>query len=305
MPSIRQLEYLIALSETRHFRRAAEKAGVSQPTLSAQLNALEEKLGVQLVERSRSRVLLTPVGEEIEHIARRVIRDVQEIKDAASGQHGKLAGVIRLGLPPTIGPYLLPRLLPKLHKTYPDLKLYVREEVPQTLPASLEEGGHDVVIMPVPVRGGDLESVSLFREPLYLTVPADSPLADKEPVERADLRGQSILTLETGHQLREQVEAICEEFGAELMSNFEGTSLDTLRQMVGMGMGLSFLPGLYVHASLGRDGSVKSKELKGRALYRTVGMVWRKTSARKAEFETLAGHLRDAVKRGFPKISLV
>ena len=213
--------------------------------------------------------------------------------------------VIRLGLPPTIGPYLLPRLLPKLHKTYPDLKLYVREEVPQTLPASLEEGGHDVVIMPVPVRGGDLESVSLFREPLYLTVPADSPLADKEPVERADLRGQSILTLETGHQLREQVEAICEEFGAELMSNFEGTSLDTLRQMVGMGMGLSFLPGLYVHASLGRDGSVKSKELKGRALYRTVGMVWRKTSARKAEFETLAGHLRDAVKRGFPKISLV
>ena len=305
MPSLRQLEYLVALSDARHFRRAAEKAGVSQPTLSAQLGTLEQRLGVQLVERSRSKVILTPVGMEIEKIARRVLTGVQEIRDTAAGQGRELAGMIRLGLPPTIGPYLLPSLLPRLHKSYPDLKLYVREQVPQGLPVSLEEGSHDVVIMPVPVRGAELESVSLFREPLYLAVPSDHPLAQRDVVERKDLRDQSILTLESGHQLREQVDAICEEFGADVLSNFEGTSLDTLRQMVGMGMGLSFLPGLYVHASLRNETSVKAMELKGRSIFRTIGMVWRRTSARTTEFEKLADHIRQAVKRSFPKVPVM
>ncbi len=305
MPSLRQLEYLLAIAAERHFRRAAERAGVSQPTLSAQLSALEERLGVQLVERSRSGVMLTPAGEGIETIARRVLRDVQEIKDVAAGQKGELSGVVRLGLPPTIGPYLLPRLLPKLHKAYPQLKLYVREEVPQSLPSTLQDGGHDVVIMPVPVRSGDLVSTALFREPLYLAVPADHPLAAREEVERNDLRGQSILTLETGHQLREQVEAICDEFGADLLVDFEGTSLDTLRQMVGMGMGLSFLPGLYVHTSLDKDSSVRALQLRGRSLYRTIGIAWRKTSARSTEFEKLARHVQDGMKRSFPGFSLL
>lgn len=305
MPSLRQLEYLVALSEARHFRRAAEKAGVSQPTLSAQLGTLEQRLGVQLVERSRSKVILTPVGAEIERIARRILTGVQEIRDTAAGQGQELAGMIRLGLPPTIGPYLLPRLLPRLHKSYPDLKLYVREEVPQSLPVSLEEGNHDIVVMPIPVRGAELESLPLFREPLYLAVPSDHVLAEKDTVERKDLRNQSILTLESGHQLREQVDAICEEFGADVLSNFEGTSLDTLRQMVGMGMGLSFLPGLYVHSTLRNDSSVKAMELKGRSISRTIGMLWRKTSAREAEFSKLADHIRDAVRRSFPKVPVM
>lgn len=300
MPSLRQLEYLVAIAETLHFRRAAEMLGVSQPTLSAQLSTLEERLGVQLVERSRSRVMLTPVGMDICKTARRIGRGVQEIRDIAAGQRGLLAGTVRLGLPPTIGPYLLPRLVPQLHKIYPDLKLHVREEVPQTLPASLEEGRHDVVIMPIPIRSSELHSLPLFREPLFLVAPASSSLTRHEKIERKDLRGQSILTLETGHQLREQVDAICEEFGAHLLSNFEGTSLDTLRQMVGMEMGLSFLPGLYVKTALNNDKSVKAMELKGRALYRTIGIVWRNSSARQAEFKGLVDHIKNAVKRGFP-----
>ncbi len=305
MPSLRQLEYLLAIAETRHFRRAAEKLSVSQPTLSAQLSTLEKRLGVQLVERSRSRVMLTPAGQDVCRAARRIVRDVQEIKDIAAGQHGPLAGTVRLGLPPTIGPYLLPRLVPKIHKLHPELKLYVREEVPQSLPASLEEGRHDVVIMPVPVRSAELESLPLFREPLYLVVPAASPLAQSETVERKSLRGEAILTLETGHQLREQVDAICEEFGARLLSNFEGTSLDTLRQMVAMEMGSSFLPGLYVKSTLIRDSQVKALELKGRSLYRTIGIVWRKASERRDDYLQLADHIKDAVRRGFPQFPVL
>ena len=305
MPSLRQLEYLLAVDEQRHFRRAAAKVGVSQPTLSAQLSTLEQTLGTQLVERSRSRVLLTPVGREIAEIAKRIIRDVQEIRDVATHTLGEPGGTIRLGLPPTIGPYLLPRVIPRIHRAYPDLKLYVREDVPLNLPAGLDEGKYDVVIMPVPVSAEGLESVPLFREPLYLVVPADSDLGQREQIERRELRQRSILTLEAGHHLREQVEALCEEFGAILLTDYEGTSVDTVRQMVGMGMGLSFLPGLYVHSTLGKDSGVRSVELKGRSLYRTIGLLWRDTSARKPEFEQLALHIRETVRKSFSNFPIL
>lgn len=305
MPSLRQLEYLLAIDEQRHFRRAAAKTGVSQPTLSAQLGALEEALGAQLVERNRSRVLLTPVGREIAEIARRIVRDVQEIRDVATHKLGEPGGTIRLGLPSTIGPYLLPRVVPRIHRAYPDLKLYVREDIPLNLPDGLDQGKYDVVIMPVPVRDEGLEMVRLFREPLYLVVPADSELSARDQIERKELKHRSILTLETGHHLREQVESLCKEFGAELHTDYEGTSLDTVRQMVGMGMGLSFLPGLYVHSTLSRDSSVKSINLKGRALYRTIGLLWRNTSARKPEFEQLAQHIRETVKKSFSTFQIL
>ena len=305
MPSIRQLEYLLALDEQRHFRRAAAKIGVSQPTLSAQISSLEQTLGAQLVERSRSRVLLTPVGNEIAEIARRVLRDVQEIKDVATHKLGEPGGTIRLGLPPTIGPYLLPRVVPRIHRAYPELKLYVREDVPMNLPEGLDIGKYDVIIMPLPVHAQALEVQPLFREPLYLVVPADSELSGHEAIERRDLKNRSILTLESGHHLREQVESLCEEFGANLRSEFEGTSLDTVRQMVGMGMGLTFLPGLYVHSNLNRDNSIRAIPLKGRSLHRTIGLLWRDTSARKPEFEQLARHIRDTVKKSFANFQIL
>lgn len=305
MPTLRQLEYLLAVDDVRHFRRAAAQVGVSQPTLSAQLNTLEQALGAQLVERSRTRVLLTPIGREIADIARRITRDVQEIRDVATHKLGEPGGTIRLGLPPTIGPYLLPRVIPRIHRAYPDLKLYVREDVPFNLPDGLDEGKYDVVITPVPVRAEGLETITLFREPLYLVVPADGEFGDREDIERKELRHRSILTLETGHHLREQVESLCEEFGADLLTDYEGTSLDTVRQMVGMGMGCAFLPGLYVHSALTRDSSVRPVELRGRALYRTIGLLWRDTSARKPEFELLAHHIRETVKKSFSKFPIL
>jgi len=258
MPSLKQLEYLVALHEKRHFRRAAERAGVSQPTLSAQLKALEQDLGGTLVERSRSGVVFTPLGKEVVRIAHRILRDIGEIRQMASNYGHDFGGTIRLGLPPTIGPYLLPRVLPNLHRTYPDLRLYVREEVPKTLPSALQEGRHDVLITPLPVKGAEVTVLPVFREPLFVVVAADHPLARAEDIVRSDLAGQSILTLETGHHLHEQAEAICEEFGARLRFDFEGTSLDTLRQMVAMGVGLSLLPGLYVRSAIDQDTGVKA-----------------------------------------------
>lgn len=300
MPSIRQIEYLVALHDARHFRRAAEHVGVSQPTLSAQLKAMEERLGGQLVERNRSGVIFTPLGERILDNARRILRDVQEIRETALSYGKEFGGTIRLGLPPTIGPYLLPRMLPHLHSAYPNLRLYVREEVPHTLPRALQDGRYDVLITPLPVRGQGLESLPLFREPLFIVMASDHPIAKKREIERADLRGQSILTLEAGHQLHEQVEAMCEEFGARLRFDYEGTSLDTLRQMVGMGTNLSFLPGLYVRSVLGRDKSVKAREIKACPNFRTIGLVWRQASALGDRYQTLADYVRDTIEREFP-----
>jgi LysR family hydrogen peroxide-inducible transcriptional activator len=305
MPSIRQLEYLLALEEQRHFRRAAESCGVTQPTLSAQLRALEERLGVQLVERNRTTVIMTVVGEAIAEIARRVVRDVGEIRHVAASRGSGIGGVIRIGLPPTIGPYLLPKMVPELHAAYPTLKLYVREDIPAALPPALERGRHDVIVMPLPLNRDDMEIQPLFREPLYLVMAADHPLAARKKISRRDLRGHSVLTLESGHQLHEQIKGICDDVQAVLMSDYEGTSLDTLREMVGMGMGLSFLPGLYVLSGLEQDSAIKVTSISGAPIYRTIGLAWRKSAARSTEFGILADHFRNAVRREFPQLSVL
>jgi LysR family hydrogen peroxide-inducible transcriptional activator len=301
MPSIKQLQYLVALHDKRHFRRAAERVGVSQPTLSAQLKTLEDELGAPLVERSRSGLIFTPIGAEIIQIARRVVRDVQEIQQTAASYGEEFGGTIRLGLPPTIGPYLLPRMLSDLHRNYPSLRLYVREEVPLTLPAALQDGYYDVLIVPLPVRGAEITVVPVFREPLYIAAAADDPLAQSNQISRSDLAGRSILTLETGHHLHEQAEAMCAEFGARLRFDFEGTSLDTLRQMVAMGVGLSLLPGLYVHAMLREDRSVKPLRIRDRALFRTIGVAWRRSSSLELHYRKLVGHVAETVEREFPE----
>ncbi|HRD77606.1 MAG TPA: LysR substrate-binding domain-containing protein, partial [Hyphomicrobiaceae bacterium] len=243
MPSIRQLEYLVALAETRNFRRAAERTNTTQPTLSEQIKALEDRLGAQLVERSRSGTMLTPIGAQVVEISRRILKDSNDIKTVAAAGDSSLKGVLKLGTAATVGPYLLPLVVTSLHRAYPDLKLYVREQMPDSLPRALEEGSHDFIISPLPLRGDDLVSVELLREPLFLTVAADHPLATKERVERADLLDLEVLTLGPGHQLHDVVIALCEEFGARLRLDYEGTSLDMVREMVITGLGVTFMPG--------------------------------------------------------------
>jgi LysR family hydrogen peroxide-inducible transcriptional activator len=296
LPNIRQLEYLVAIADTLNFRRAAERTNTTQPTLSEQLKALEERLGAHLVERDRSRVLLTPIGVQVVEIARRILRDSNEIRQLTASGGKELAGVLRLGLPPTIGPYLLPLVLPSLHKSFPELKLYIREEVPEALPRALSEGTLDIVITLLPVQGSELVSHALFREPLYLVAAADDPLAGMRKVQRSDLDGRDVLALGRGHQLHEVVVALCEEFGARLRYDFEGTSLDTLREMVMMGLGVTFLPGLYVRREIMTDPHLKVIELHGRSIYHNIGIAWRKSSALQSSYEQLATFFRNAVE---------
>jgi LysR family hydrogen peroxide-inducible transcriptional activator len=196
-------------------------------------------------------------------------------------------------------------MIPDLHATFTDLKLYVREDYSEALPRGLEQGRHDVCVIPLPVNRGEIVGTPIFREPIYLAMAADHPLALKRKIDRRDLRGHSILTLEPGHQLREQVETICKDVGANMLTDYEGTSLDTLREMVGMNMGLSFLPGLYVRSILGQVGSVKTVELSGPPISRTIGLIWRKSSARTEEFLSLTEEFRNAIRREFPDFTVL
>jgi LysR family transcriptional regulator, hydrogen peroxide-inducible genes activator len=305
MPNLRQLEYLVALSETLHFRRAAERVNTTQPTLSEQLKALEGRLGVQLVERSKSKVLLTPIGEQVVLVARRMLKDANEIRSMAAHSRHSLTGVVKLGLPPTIGPYLLPKIIPDLQKHYEGLRLYVRESVPSRLVPELEDGRYDLIISLLPIQRVELESEPLFEEPLHLVVAHDHPFAEEAVLKWDALAGSDVLTLGEGHQLHEAVRVICDRVGSNLRTDYEGTSLDTLREMVAMNLGVTFLPGLYVESVVRTDPSVRVVELQGKKISRTVGLVWRKTSTIDSQFRALAKLLRDEVSLHFSEYSIV
>lgn len=306
MPTLKQLRYLAAIAETRHFRRAAEKVHISQPTLSGQLRELEHSLGVQLVERSRAGVVLTPIGKEVATRARAVLRDVDDIVELARHGQSMLGGTVRLGVFPTVGPYLLPHIVPELHRCHPKLKLYVREELPPSILSNLEDGKLDMVLMPLPVTGADLKAVRLFREPILIVVPVDHPIAAKPAADHEDLKGETVLSLEREHRLHDQMRALCEEYGARLALDYEGTSLDTLRQMVGMGMGISFMPALYVKSEVVKDSrAVVARKLRSRNPTRTIGMVWRRHSARHEECLQFADQVRGILRRTVPEVMVM
>jgi LysR family transcriptional regulator, hydrogen peroxide-inducible genes activator len=299
LPTLRQLEYLVAVADTRHFGRAAERVHVTQPTLSEQLRTLEQRLGVQLVERSRSNVVVTPLGFEVVEIARRMLRDAQRIRDVTGYAGSGMRGVVRLGLPSTIGPYLLPRVAPQLHAVYPHLKLYVREELPHVLPRGLAEGLHDVIVAPLPVNQSGLREAVLFEEPLHLAVPLDHELAERDSITVKDLKGVDLLALGPGYQLRDLVVNLAAESGANIRFDYEGTSLDTLREMMATGLGVSVLPGLYVRSVVSKDPRFKTFDIGRRGLKRTIGMLWRKTKTSQQDFERLAVLFRATVAEEF------
>ena len=304
MTTLKQLSYLVALSQELHFRRAAERMNVTQPTLSSQIQELEKRLNAPLVERGSSQVTLTPLGREIAKRAHYVLSDVQDIEDlAASSQHG-FHGTIRVGVPPTLGPYLLPHIVPQLHTSYPKLKLYVQEGKPRDLQLELQSGALDLVISPLPIGSSDLHVERVFREPLQIVSAPDHSLATKSRIERTDLEGQQVLAMERGHHLHDQVVQLCEDFNAILLRDYEGTSLDTLRHMVGMGVGLAFLPALYVRSEIGSRGEIAVLELKNSNLFRQVGLMWRKKSVHASLFTDIANMIREIAKANLPEISV-
>ncbi|MEM8986834.1 MAG: hydrogen peroxide-inducible genes activator [Pseudomonadota bacterium] len=301
--SLKQMQYLLAVEETKHFRRAAERCAITQPSLSVQIQNLEEALGVQLVERSRSGVALTPVGREVVVKARSILDDVQGLMDFTSEAKDGLVGTIRLGAKPTLGPYLLPHAVKRLHRQYPDLKLYIRESASRYLERELIEGKHDVILAQLPVHSSELVTDHLFREPLYLVVAADHELARADAVTPEMLTGLDVLSLTPQFHLYDQVNDLCTEFGLTMLRGYEGTSLDALRLMVGMGMGVAFLPALYVSSEISARSEVVAKPLKGRAISRSIGIVWRKSAGRAAAYRQIGAVVREVVGKRFSDLA--
>ncbi|WP_245754299.1 hydrogen peroxide-inducible genes activator [Loktanella salsilacus] len=300
LPSMRQLRYLVVLADTGHFGKAAQRVGIAQPSLSLQISNLEEVLKLRLLERGRGPFRLTPEGREITERARAVVAQVQDIVDLSVTLQTGDVGTIRLGTTPTIGPYLLPYAIGELHKTHPGLKLYIRDAAPRDLVSELERGRHDVILTQLPVAGPGFVTERLFRERLALAIAPDSPLANRKDIMDADLADLVVLSLGPGYVLHEQISEVCRNAGADLRRDYEGTSLDALRQMVGMGMGVTFLPMLYIRSEVsGRDGSIEVRPFRKGKLVRSIGLVRRKSSGKNAAIDHIAEALRSAIRANF------
>lgn len=304
MPGLRQLEYLLAVAEEAHFGHAAVRLHVTQPTLSMQIAKFERELGMRLLERGSGRVTPTPAGRVVLERARRILAEVEAIRAFAKAGDNEAGGLVHLGVPPTLGPYLLPDLIGNLHRQMPSLRLYVREGTHRLLEERLIEGAHDLIITPMPLRSRLVESAALFREPLLLAIPPDHRLAGRKTVTREELRGEKILTMESGHHLREHVSALCEEYGAELMRDFEGTSLDTLRHMVGMGLGLAFLPVLYVRSEIRGRHDIAISRIEGRQPERQIGLARRAGTPETRLWSHICAQIHD-ILRDVPEIRVV
>lgn len=300
--TLRQMRYLIALEDTQHFREAAESCGISQPSLSVQIKTLEETLGLTLVERGRGPVRLTLAGREVARRARDILDASQGILDLSVTLKSGLGGTIRLGTSATLGPYLMPHVVGDLRASHPDLRLYIREAAPRDLLRELHDGVHDLILTQLPVSGATLTHARLFREPLAVAMPAGHPLADRTTIENSDLTDQIILSLSPAYALYDMISAVCVETGAHVSREYEGTSLDALRQMVAMNMGLTFLPTLYVESEIqGRARDVVTRPFRGRRFARSIGLVWRSSSGAGPAYERLAAAIRDTARR-FPQL---
>jgi LysR family hydrogen peroxide-inducible transcriptional activator len=298
-PTIRQIQYFVAVADVLSFRRAADGLGVSQPTLSHQIVALEESFGVQLFERSRAGTTLTPVARELLAGSRRVLEELQGLCDKAESLSRGPAGTYRLGVTPTLGPYLLPHILPPIHRRYAALKLYVREDAPRNLEAGLVAGDYDLILTSLPVDQARLCVVPLFREPVQLVMSAEHRLAEKELIGRKDLLGESVLTIEEHHHFHQQIQQLCDRLGAHVLRDYEGTSLDTLRQMVVMGMGIAFLPALYIRSEIHHQHELRVVNVYGEKIDRIHALVWRITSPARQLFQEIANEIRVLVKKNF------
>ncbi|MGI9313179.1 MAG: hydrogen peroxide-inducible genes activator [Luminiphilus sp.] len=284
--TFKQIRYFQAIAEAGSFRRAADRLGVKQPTLTVQIAALEAALATTLFERHRSGVVITPAARELLPRARRIAEEMKGFTDQALGVSGQ--STYRLGVTPTLGPYLLPRVLPAVHQRFEDLRLYVREAIPAQLASDLKSAAHDVVLTTLPLQGDELEVIPLFRESLKLALPLEHPLASKGVVSGEDLVGEAVLTIDEQHLYHRQVSALCESLGATVNRDYEGTSLDTLRQMVVMGMGITFLPSLYVASEIGESDTLRITDVKGVNMNRDHALAWRRRSPARVFFRQLA-----------------
>ena len=294
LPTLKQLQYLVALKDHGHFGRAAEACFVTQSTLSAGLRELESLIGITLVERTRRVVRFTPLGLRIAEKAQRVLREAEELGDLARAAGKPLSGDLRMGVIPTIAPFLLPRILPRLRAAWPDLKLYLREETTSAACDSLHRGHLDCVLLALPYHCGDIESVDLFLDRLFVAFP-EGEMSDKAPtISAAEIDETRLLLLEDGHCLKDHVLAACNRPELRAEAAMLGTSLHTLVQMVDNGLGVTLLPKMALDAGILDNTHVVAKPLAADHPARRIALAWRRGSPREKEFNLLANALREA-----------
>jgi LysR family hydrogen peroxide-inducible transcriptional activator len=296
LPTLKQLQYLAALHDHGHFGRAAEASFVTQSTLSSGLRELEALLGATLVERTRRVVRFTPLGQRIAQKARRVLREAEELSDMARAAGMPLTGEMRMGVIPTIAPFLLPRLLPKLRQDWPDLKLYLREETSQAACDSLHRGQLDCVLLALPYGCGEADSETLFEDRLFVAFPrGEAPPGPAGAGVAADAIDQDrLLLLEDGHCLRDHALAACNRPELRAEAAMLGTSLHTLVQMVGNGLGVTMVPEMALEAGILEGTGIVARPLTAEHAARRIALIWRKSSPRERDFRLLARALRDS-----------
>jgi LysR family hydrogen peroxide-inducible transcriptional activator len=282
--NLRDMEYLVAVAELRNFSQAAAKCNVSQPTLSAQIKKLEEWLGVPIFERNNKRVMPTEVGERIILSARRILREAEHIKQTADTARDPLAGNFRLGAFPTVSTYIFPHLVPNLTAQLPQLRLILIEEKTATLLERLKQGEIDAAILALPIEDDQLQTQALFDDEFYLAVPPGHALANKKEVQQSELSAHRLLLLEEGHCLRDQALSVCQLHGLSEEQDVRATGLETLRQMVKAGTGITFMPKIAMHAD---DPGIRYIPFAQPVPHRTIGLVWRKTTTRRRVIEEI------------------
>ncbi len=295
MLTLRQLRCLAAVADTLHFGRAAARCHISQPALSAQIALLEERLGVLLVERTKRRVLLTPIGRDVAERAKGILRDVEELTTATRAGAGPLSGTLRLGTLPTLGSYLLNDFLGPLRLRYPDLRLYLREEPAERLAIELSHGDLDLLLVALPYKTAGITIMPLLFEPLWAALPLGHPLADKTELQPSDLAGEKLILMEAGYDLRDLAQALVEEVGAVEDPDFRATTLDSLRRMCATGIGATLLPALYVEEEALNDKLIAVRPFAAPEPGRNVGLVWRRASPRAAEFRLFGELIRECL----------
>jgi len=277
--NLRDLGYLVALAEHKHFGHAAEACFVSQPTLSTQIKKLEDELGIALVERTPRKVLLTEVGREIVERARGVLHEINQIRALARRTSDPESGAVRLGLFPTLAPYLLPHVVTPIRERFPRLELLLVEEKSELLLHQLREGKLDAAILALPLHDDQLHAELLFEEPFLLAVPLGHALAQRKTLKLADLANENLLLLEDGHCMRDQALDVCHMAGAGEKSGFRATSLETLRQMVSANVGITLLPVLSIKPPVAQSDNIQLVRFRDHAPTRRIAMVWRRSSA--------------------------
>jgi len=295
LPTFRQLEHLVLLADHGHFGRAAEACHVTQSTLSASIKELENVLQASLVDRTKRRVVLTPVGGEIVERGRRILQEGKELAEAARAESEPLSGGLRMGVIPTVGPFLLPNILPRLRRAYPTLRLYLVEDLTARLVEGLHAGRLDVLLLALPYDCGNVERRALFHDPFKVAMPSGHRLAVGKAVDLEQFRYEGLLLLKEGHCLREHARAACRLADRRQIEPVEATSLHTLVQMVDNGLGITLLPQLAIDGGILKGTALTVLPTSGELPSREIGLVWRRGTGRRREFELLASALTQLV----------